>query len=198
MRHSHTHIVALVVALTIALGGCSRNVGTTENHDMSRASASRSEHDREGGAAGGEGEESGDEFTLNDTYDEVRNGARLILTYDAASNSFRGTVQNITEKELSRVRVEVHLSNGRELGPTVPVKLAPGERRNVLLKATSTGFKKWGAHPEVGNDEHGRGGEGSGEHSERSREGRGEHSEGRREGRGEHGGERRERGGEHR
>ena len=54
---------------------------------------------------------------LNQHYDEVRNGARLVLTYDAPSNSFNGTVQNTTEETLERVRVEVHLSNGRELGP---------------------------------------------------------------------------------
>ena len=48
----------------------------------------------------------------------VRNGARLILSYDAASNSFKGTVENTTSNVLTRVRVEVHLSNGAELGPT--------------------------------------------------------------------------------
>ena len=37
------------------------------------------------------GEESNTELALNETYDKVRNGARLILTYDAQSNSFRGT-----------------------------------------------------------------------------------------------------------
>ena len=63
-------------------------------------------------------EESNVELTLNDQYDKVRNGARLILNYDAQSNSFKGTVENTTNETLKRVRVEVHLSNGKELGPT--------------------------------------------------------------------------------
>ena len=45
---------------------------------------------------------------------------RLILHYDAASNSFKGTVENTTSGVLDRVRIEVHLSNGTELGPTTP------------------------------------------------------------------------------
>ena len=126
-----------------------------------------------------EGEESNVEFTLNDQYDKVRNGARLILNYDTQSNSFKGTVENTTNETLKRVRVEVHLSNGKELGPTTPEDLAPGDKREVLLAATSTNFDRWTAHPEVGDDEHGSG-ESRGEHD---REG-GEHGSG--EGRGEH------------
>jgi len=99
---------------------------------------------------GEEGEESGTEYGLNETFDEVRYGARLILTYDAETNSFVGTVENTTEETLSRVRVEVHLSIGVELGPTNTVDLAPGEKRDVKLTAKSRGFDKWSAHPEVG------------------------------------------------
>ena len=127
-----------------------------------------------------EGEESGTELALNETYDKVRNGARLILTYDAQSNSFNGTVENTTERTLGRVRVEVHLSNGKELGPTTPADLGPGEKRVVKLTATSKDFDGWSAHPEVGNEEQG-GSEESGEHG--GREGGGEHG---REGSGEH------------
>ncbi len=97
-----------------------------------------------------EGEESGTEYGLNETFDEVRYGARLILTYDAESNSFVGTVENTTEETLRRVRVEVHLSIGVELGPTNTVDLAPGEKRDVKLTAISRGFDRWSAHPEVG------------------------------------------------
>lgn len=119
------------------------------------------------------GEESGIELALNESYDQVRNGARLILAYDAQSNSFNGTVENTTGKTLKQVRVEVHLSNGKELGPTTPADLDPGERRDVKLKATSKDFDGWTAHPEVGIGEHGSG-EGGGEHD---REGRSEHKE---------------------
>lgn len=149
--------------------------------------------DSECGDCAEEGEESGTELALDAKYDRIRNGARLVLAYAADKNAFVGTVSNATDKPLERVRVEVHLSNGRELGPTKPTDLAPGQSIDVLLEAESKGFTGWTAHPEVGNEEHGHGGEHGGEH-------RGEHD---REGGGEHGGESRdehdsERSGEHR
>lgn len=118
-------------------------------------------------------EESNIELTLTDTYDKIRNGARLILNYDTQSNAFKGTVENTTDETLKRVRVEVHLSNGKELGPTAPGDLAPGEKREILLAATSTNFDKWTAHPEVGEGEHGSDGEG--ERGEHDAEGDSEH-----------------------
>jgi hypothetical protein len=127
-----------------------------------------------------EGEESGVELALNQTYDRVRNGARLILTYDAQNNAFKGTVENTTNETLKQVRVEVHLSNGKELGPTPAADLAPAQKRDVQLVATSTDFEGWTAHPEVGEGEHSSGGEhgeGDSEHgSEHDREGDGEHN----------------------
>lgn len=121
--------------------------------------------------AGEHGEESGTELGLDETYDQVRNGARLVLAYDAESHSFQGTVENATDQTLERVRVEVHLSNGKELGPTEPADLPAGQKRDVKLIAASTNFDGWTAHPEVGSNEHGHEGEG-GEHGG---EGRGEH-----------------------
>ena len=127
-----------------------------------------------------EGEESNVELTLNDQYDKVRNGARLILNYDTQSNAFKGTVENTTNEPLKKVRVEVHLSNGKELGPTPSTDLAPGEKTEVQLIATSTDFNGWTAHPEVGSGEHSHGGE-HGEHDsehggEHDREGENEHN----------------------
>lgn len=116
-------------------------------------------------------EESNVEFALNEQYDRVRNGARLILKYDPESNAFKGTVENTTDEILKQVRVEVHLSNGKELGPTTPGDLAPDEKREILLPATDTDFNAWTAHPEVGEGEH----SGKGEDSEHGREGKGEH-----------------------
>ena len=112
---------------------------------------------REGEHGGGEGGEDGEDgeeesrttLTPKQTYDAVRNGARLMLSYDAEANAFTGTVRNVTEGTLSRVRVEVHLSNGTELGPTTPVDLAPGDTIKVTLQATAEPFtvgppiRKW-------------------------------------------------------
>ena len=87
-------------------------------------------------------EESGTELTLNETYDNGRNGARLILAYEAQTNAFKGTVENTTDETLRQVRVEVYLSNGKELGPTPAADLAPGEKKEVQLIATSTDFER--------------------------------------------------------
>ncbi len=139
-----------------------------------------SESGAESGSSGSE-EGSGAALALDETFDAVRGGARLILNYDAASNAFTGTVENTTGSVLSNVRIEVHLSNGTELGPTTPVDMAPGKVLPVNLPATQASFAGWIAHAEVG------GGEGGGEHGG-GRSGGGEHG-----GTGEHGpgGERR-------
>ena len=134
------------------------------------------------GEHGDEGEESRTFLTLNQTHDGVRNGARLIMRYDADANAFVGTVKNVTDGILPRARVEVHLSNGTELGPTTPVDLAVGQTIEVMLKAPNTAFTGWNAHPESGP------GHGAGEHGgegDAGGESGGEHGSGR------------ERGGEH-
>ena len=121
-----------------------------ESESGERSRESESGEHSEGGESGEEGEESGTQYKLNETFDQVRAGARLILTYDSTSNAFTGTVENTTNATLSRVRVEVHLSNGIELGPTTPVDLAPGQVHDIELPASSQPFQSWSAHPEVG------------------------------------------------
>ena len=129
----------------------------------------------ENGSGGERGNESGAEeegsgagaLALHETFDTVRSGARLVLNYDAPSNSFKGTVENTTNGILGRVRVEVHLSNGTELGPTTPTDMAPREVIEINLPATAASFTRWTAHAEVGGGgeesesggEHGGGGE---------------------------------------
>ena len=129
----------------------------------------------DGGAVTTGGEESGTELGLDESYDAVRNGARLVLRYDAESNVFLGYGENTTDKVLKQVRVEVHLSNGVELGPTMPADLDPGERMDVSLAATGKDFDAWTAHPEVGEGGEAGHGEGDDEYGE---EGEGEHDEG--------------------
>ena len=155
--------LSLIVMLALLVGGCSCD---------EEAPPGQSGHEEEGG------EESGTELALDQTYDRIRNGAHLVLAYSAEANIFAGTVTNTTDEVLKRVRVEVHLSNGRELGPTTPTDLAPGQALPVKLVAESTGFTGWTAHPEVGSDEHGPGGEHGGR--EHDREGEGEHGGGHR------------------
>lgn len=143
-----------------------------EEHGSESASEERGEHARDVGE-GGEGEEDGTSLALTHKYDQTKNGIRLILAYDKDKNAFVGTVQNVSRKTVDRVRIEVHLSNGKELGPTKPINLGAGTKRAVELKATSTGFTGWSTHAEVGNSEHGSGGE---EGSEHGGEKKGEHN----------------------
>ncbi len=139
----------------------------------------------EGGGEGGGGEEGRGANTLapDQTFDQVRGGARLILGYDASSNAFKGTVENTTNSVLTRVRIEVHLSNGTELGPTTPIDLAPGQVATVNLPSTPGPFTGWIAHAEVGSGSEGGqqagggGSEGGGEHGGRGESG-GEHGSG--------------------
>ena len=129
----------------------------------------------EGGSESGSEEGSGAILAPGATFDAIRGGARLILNYDAASNAFMGTVENTTNSTLTNVRIEVHLSNGTELGPTNQVNMAPGQKLGVLMSSTPESFTGWIAHAEVG------GGEGGGEHgsgASGSERGGGEHGSG--------------------
>ena len=159
----------------------------------------------EGGneGAGGSEEGSGAMLAPDETFDVVRNGARLIMNYDAASNSFKGTVENTTNGTLTRVRVEIHLSNGTELGPTTPIDMAAGQKIAIELPSTAAPFTGWVPHAEVGGGEGGGehgpagsgGGESGGEHGSGGRESGGEHGSGGREAGDEHGGRSEGRGG---
>ena len=114
--------------------------------------------DSGGEGSGGAGEESGTTLSLNETFDTIRNGVRLVMFYDATTQTFIGVVVNTTTQTIPAVRVEVHLSNGVELGPTIPGDLAPGETRLVELSAAGTsGFDGWSPHAESGESggEHG-------------------------------------------
>ena len=145
-------ILLAAVLLLIGLAACSSTSDSGPESGGGEGEGS-GEHGESGenGEGGESGEESATQYTLTETYDEVRAGARLVLRYDAATQTFTGTVANTTSATLSRVRVEVHLSNGVELGPTAPMDLVPGQTSPVTLTAIGQVFATWGAHPEVGS-----------------------------------------------
>jgi len=123
----------------------------------------------ESGGAGDTGEESGATYALDETFDTVRKGVRLVMNWDANAGAFVGEVENVTDATIPAVRVEVHLSNGVELGPTPRADLAPGETRAVELSAAGiTGFDGWTPHAEMGA-----GDSGGGEHGGRGEGGSG-------------------------
>ena len=96
-----------------------------------------------------EGEESGVQIGRRDTWIATRNGARLILSFNAASNSFIGRVENTTNEMLCAMRVEVHLSTGTELGPTERTDVPYGGTVAVELPTGGEEFATWTAHPEM-------------------------------------------------
>ena len=106
---------------------------------------------------GGEEGESGTQYALADTAEEIRSGIELSISYDSTREVFSGTMTNTTDATIRTVRVEVHLSNGVELGPTPTVELAAGESSEVELDAGSRTFTTFSAHVEIGSDEHGGG-----------------------------------------
>ena len=197
-----TFLIGSVLALLLAAGvliGCSGESQHNEAGNIAAAASqqtggeSAGEHgsggegsvSEGGGESGGSGSEEASGATLapDATFDAVRGGARLILNYDAASNAFQGTVENTTGGVLTNVRIEVHLSNGTELGPTTPVDMAPGQVLSVNLPSTQEPFTGWIAHAEVGGSE---GSGGGGEHGSGGQSGGGEHGSGSSSG-GEHG-----------
>ncbi len=166
-------LIAIVSVLIASMIGCSGSDETSEGPEEHLATANPVTVD-----AGDE--ESAVQLALTDTYDSIRAGAHLILNYDAATNSFKGTVKNTTDAILPQVRVEIHLSKGdattAELGPTTPIDLAPGEQIPIVLMAEGPPFDMWTAHPEVGPMSGGSG-EGGAEGPEAGAEG-GEHGQG--------------------
>ena len=131
------------------------------------------ENNGEGGSEHDSGEEESGEtanaLAPDETFDHIRSGIRLIMKYDTASNSFKGTAENTTSNTLRRVRVEVHLSGGMELGPTTPRDVAPGETITIELPSASASFDSWVTHAELigGGDS---GNESGGEHSSNDEE----------------------------
>ena len=168
MKRNFGILIAIASVLMAGIIGCSETDEVSESPRADLITMNPS-------AAGASDEESTVQLALTDTYNHIRNGAHLIMAYDAASNSFKGTVTNTTGSILPQVRVEIHLSNGVELGPTPSIDLMPGETRPIILQAMGPPFDRWTAHPEVGPST-GSGGEGGAEAG--GGEGGGEHGQG--------------------
>jgi hypothetical protein len=113
-----------------------------------------------------ESEEPNVRLKVDETYDTIRKGVRLILAYDSVSSAFIGSVENVTDQTIPAVRVEVHLSNGTELGPTPRNNLEPGRKTVINLSAEGQTFDWWKAHAETGEGAGEHGHEHGGEHAE--------------------------------
>ena len=128
--------LALIALLALALAACTsasesgREGGGGEGSGEHGGGGEGSER---GEGGGGDGEEAAVQLSPTQTFWTTRKGVRLDLRYDAATQSFRGSATNITGAPIPRVRVEVHLSNGVELGPTTTMgpRGRPDHRRHA-------------------------------------------------------------------
>jgi hypothetical protein len=158
MRKSINVVLVVMALLSMTIFGCSS--GQKENSDK-KSTTLETVHDEHSGHVHdeSEGEESGIKLAIDDVYDEVRKGIHLQLSFDIEASAFVGTVENVTDQLLDRVRIKVHLSNGTELGPTTQIDLKPGEVREINLNAGNNSFETWSTHAEVGSGEHSHEGE---------------------------------------
>jgi len=90
------------------------------------------------------------QYGLDETCDETRDGVRLVMYYDAPSETFLGTLGNTTEDIVQQIRVRLRLSNGADvLTPHFP--LDPGEEDDVFFDVSQArSFTTWDAYPVVG------------------------------------------------
>ena len=102
-------IAAGLILALIGISGCADNPITPagENAESGRSESgaehgdnadSESHESSEGGAGrlAAANEEGGQQLTLDQRYDQTRNGARLIMWYSPSKNAFYGIVENTT------------------------------------------------------------------------------------------------------
>ena len=117
-------ILTAAMSWTLPACGESPSVPEQQSEESGSEAGHAAEPEPEPGS-GGEAGESGTQYGLADTAEETRSGIDLVLRFDAAAETFTGAMTNTTTESVSLVRVEVHLSNGQELGPTPSVTLSP-------------------------------------------------------------------------
>jgi len=163
-----TNLILLVAVFFLGtiFNGCMQNKKSKEHDKSEVLTENKESHARD--YSEGEGEEDGTLYDINYKYNIEKNGVRLILSYDNEESKFSGNVENTTNETIKNVRVEIHLSNGKELGPTTPTNLKSGEKREIQIDAKGEEFDKWSTHAEVGNREHSHENKEKGEHSENS------------------------------
>ena len=153
MKKQLFFFIGSLLAMGIVFTACNSTPKSNDAEKSDTMVAEKGAHERDE-HGDGEGEEDGTQFGLDEVYDVVKKGTHLVLAYDAEAKAFNGTVENVSDELLTRVRVEVHLSNGTELGPTTQADLKPGEKREVELAVEGDDFTSWSTHAEVGDTEH--------------------------------------------
>ncbi|MCY4373491.1 MAG: hypothetical protein OXC31_06910 [Spirochaetaceae bacterium] len=81
-------------------------------------------------------------FGIDETYNDLHEGARLTMRYDRATRAFRGRVENTTTGFRMTVRVEV-VSGGTTLRQTDSIDLMPETAQDVLLQVAVADDARW-------------------------------------------------------
>ncbi|MXX62683.1 MAG: hypothetical protein F4112_03755 [Holophagales bacterium] len=144
--------ILMPVFLILALAACDNFRSPTEGGEGAEGSG-HSESGEGGEGGGGEPGESGTRYNVGDTAHESRQGVDLVMSHYGPGDRFEGTVMNTTGSPISNVRVEIHLSNGTELGPTPNVTLGAGAMQEVVLDAAGESFAWWSVHVEIGSSD---------------------------------------------
>jgi len=142
--------ILMPVFLILALAACDNFRSPTEGGEGVEGSG-HSESGEGGEGGGGELGESGTRYDVGDTAHESRQGVDLVMSHYGPGDRFEGTVMNTTDTPISNVRVEIHLSNGTELGPTPNVTLGAGAMQEIVLDAAGENFAWWSVHVEIGS-----------------------------------------------
>ena len=156
MKGTTIALCPLVPILVGLLAACDRTpTEPTELNPGGEHGFAGGEHNEFGEGSGGEGQggesgESGTQYGRADTARESRAGVNLVMHYEEARERFEGTVTNTNGAAVDDVRVEIHLSNQVELGPTPRANLVAGEIRPVELDARGQQFQTWSVHVEIG------------------------------------------------
>ena len=103
----------------------------------------------EGGS--GEGSEGSPPIPITEPYLGTFQNQNFEFAYDATTRAFRGTVENPTGLTICQSRTEIHASAGNrviELGPTIPVDLAPGDIIKIVMSAPGHALDTYVLHPE--------------------------------------------------
>ena len=124
-------------------------------HGGSGGESGGGEHGGSGEGSGEGGAESGDEASppipINQPFSSTFGNQNFSFAYDAIGGAFRGTVENPTAAFVCESRTEIHLGSGGrvvELGPTIPVNVAPGGALKVVMSAQGYVLDMYSLHPE--------------------------------------------------
>ncbi len=88
-------------------------------------------------------------LAIDERYARVENiGIRLVLSYDSVQSAFVGSMENVTDRVLLNVRVEIQLSNG-VVFKNKPYNLAPSAKIGIFIDTTGQDFETWTIHAKI-------------------------------------------------